>query len=273
VKAAYTLGCFAASLALGQQAGGPGTGVNWYSREKEAAMGAHGAAEVRRQVIVIDSPRIVDYLHGLARKLASHMPASEGYSWTVTLTADARRSSQHEPRAIPGGNIFVPGALFLEARDEGELAGMLAHSVAHVVARHGTRQATRGQLANVATIPLIFMGASHGGPAEDMLIPVGFLSFMRQFELQADRLAVPAMAAAGFDPSALHAFIDRKQQDPADPVRSGYPPRAERLTAIQQAIAELPARTYLRSHEFTGIQQELRSILPATPPKAPRLRR
>ena len=64
--------------------------------------------------------------------------------------------------ALPGGFFFVNSGLILKADTEAELAGVMAHEIAHVAARHGTRQATRGEIAQLATIPLIFMGGWTG---------------------------------------------------------------------------------------------------------------
>ena len=64
--------------------------------------------------------------------------------------------------ALPGGFFFVNSGLILKADNESELAGVMAHEIAHIAARHGTRQATRGQVINLASIPLIFMGGWTG---------------------------------------------------------------------------------------------------------------
>jgi len=64
--------------------------------------------------------------------------------------------------ALPGGYFYVNSGLILAADDEAELAGVMAHEIAHVAARHITRQMTRGQYANIATIPLILWLARHG---------------------------------------------------------------------------------------------------------------
>ena len=95
--------------------------------------------------------------------------------------------------ALPGGFFFVNTGLMLKAETEAELAGVMAHEIAHVAARHGTRQATRGQIANLATIPLIFMGGWTGygiRQAASIAIPLGFLSFSRGFESEADMLGL-----------------------------------------------------------------------------------
>jgi len=97
--------------------------------------------------------------------------------------------------------------------------------MAHCAERHGTRQATRGEIANLSNSPLIFVGG--GG---EPMGPVGFLSLQRRFEIEADALAVKMTASAGYDPEALVRFIARVQ--PSDIARPTSPmPTLVRSTA------------------------------------------
>src|SRR5258708_11734013 len=96
-----------------------------------------------------------------------------------------------EPLSLPGGYIFVSSRLILTARNDAEFAGMLAHAMAHVAEHHGTRQATQGQVANNASIPLIFMGGWISmGEGDESLVPMAFRSTLRRLEVEADVLAV-----------------------------------------------------------------------------------
>ena len=145
---------------------------------------------------------------------------------------------------------------------------MLAHSIAHVAARHGTRVATRAELANIASVPLVYMGGWTGYAVQQgagLAVPLGFLTFQRAFEREADLLAIRMMAGAGCDPDALVRYIGRVQAPPdatGSKVFSPLPERDQRVAAMQQAIRDLPARAYSSGEEFPPIQDEVRRLAP-----------
>ena len=150
-----------------------GKGVNFYSLDKEIALGKQLAQEVERQSKIIDDPMIAEYVNRLGQNLVRNSDAKVPFTIKVIETEEVNAF------ALPGGFFFVNSGLILKADKEAELAGVMAHEIAHVAARHGTRQATRGQIAQLATIPLIFMGGWTGyaiRQAASVAIPMGFLS-------------------------------------------------------------------------------------------------
>lgn len=137
----------------------------------------------------------------------------------------------------------MPVSLILAADSEGELAGMLAHSIAHIVEGHGTRMAARRQVGN-SNFLLVFAGGWIGmGAAGNTRpsVPMAYLKLWRSYELDADRQAVNMMAAAGYEPGALLAYIRRTQRAGSN-VFSALPGREERIAALEAAIARLPQR-------------------------------
>jgi predicted Zn-dependent protease len=224
---------FLAALATAQEAN-PGRGVNFYSIEKEVGLGRQLASEFQRNSRPLDSPTIETYINDLGQRLAA-LSGAPVFRYTFALIADDP-TVLHEPAAFPGGFVFVPVRLILTAKDEDELAGMLAHSIAHVAARHGTKQVTRAQ---ISSIPLIYVGGSAGSAIRQgnhLAIPMGLRDLSRKYEIEADGLAVRMMSAAGYDPAGLARYIEREQR--ADDW-SALPSRTERLGAIQAAIAGL----------------------------------
>lgn len=238
-----------------------------YSREKESALGAALARDLARRTHPLASDSVRQYIAALGDSLRQGLGAP-GLTYTFTVVSDEITGPAHEPAALPGGYIFVPASLILEARDEAELAGMLAHSMAHVALRHGTRP--EASLQNSASIPLIFMGGWDGYEgAGPVLISAGFLRQQREFELQADRDALRAMNSAGYNPNALLAYISRVQQPPRSE-RSAMPDQDTRLQNIEQAIRELTPAEYRTSVGFTSIQEDVKPLVPAPRPEPAR---
>ena len=110
-----------------------GRGINFYSLEKERALGEQLAKEVERQVTPVEIRAVQEYLDDLTRRLAAQLPAQ--FAYTVAVI---KEDGEYEPMPLPGGFIFVPTSLILAAQNEAEFAGMLAHAMAHIAARHGT---------------------------------------------------------------------------------------------------------------------------------------
>ncbi len=219
-----------------------GKGVNFYSIEKEIAMGKGYAQEIERQAKIIDDPVISEYVNRVGQNLVRNSDTK------VPVTIKVIDSEEVNAFALPGGFFFVNSGLIMKAESESELAGVMAHEIAHIAGRHGTRQATRGQLANMATIPLIFMGgwAGYGiRQAASIAIPMGFMQFSRGFEREADMLGLQYMYKAGYDPSSFVDFfeklqsMEKKKPGTLAKVFASHPPTDDRITTSQKNIQEL----------------------------------
>jgi len=255
-----------ALCAQGQPPHTPGAGINFYKLDREIALGAALAEDVRRESQVLDSELVQAYVARLGRQLALQT-AGPNFPYAFTAVADLppgvmTNNPTHEPMAVPGGPIFIPAGLILEAQSTAELAGMLAHAIAHVADRDCTRSETRADLMQVSasTAPQ-FRGCWSGEP-----VAPGSIQFQHAFERQADYLAVQTMSKAGYDPAALAAYIRRVKPDPK---RASSPPRAfspwptaeERLKQIEHEIGTLPPdRPYSAGEDIAPIQLALRSL-------------
>src|ERR1022692_3178417 len=183
-----------------------GKGVNFYSVEREIGLGKQMAQETERQAKMVDDSTVAEYVNRLVQNVAHNSDAK------VPFTIKVVDSDEVNAFALPGGFMFVNTGLILKADNEAELAGVLAHEIAHVAARHGTRQATRGQLINYGTIPLIFMGGWAGyavRQAVGLAVPMGFLKFSRNMEAEADLLGLQYMYKSGYDPTEFVNFFER----------------------------------------------------------------
>src|SRR5437879_10268320 len=131
---------------------GVGKGINLYSLELQMARGKGLAQEVERSSKLIDDPVVSEYVNRVGQNLVRNSDAKVPFTIKV-IDSDAVNAF-----ALPGGFFYVNSGLILHATEEAELAGVMAHEIAHVAARHGAKNATKGELAHMATIPLILLG-------------------------------------------------------------------------------------------------------------------
>lgn len=246
-----------------------GKGVNFYSLEKEIALGKQLAQEVERSSKLIDDPVVTEYVNRVGQNLVRNSDAR------VPFTIKVIDSDEVNAFALPGGFFYVNSGLILRAQEESELAGVMAHEISHVTARHGTKNATKGQIAQLATIPLLLLGpaglAGYGlYEGLNVALPLTFLKFSRDAEREADFLGLQYMYKAGYDPNAYITFFERIQADEKrrpgtiPKVFSTHPPTPERIENAQKEIARiLPSRAeyIVTSSEFENVKQRLRNIM------------
>ncbi len=239
-----------------------GKGMNFYSLEKEIALGKQMAQEVERQAKVINDPVIAEYVNRVGQNLVRNSDAKVPFTIKVLDTEEVNAF------ALPGGFFFVNSGLILKAESEAELAGVMAHEIAHVAARHGTRQASRGELAQYATLPLILAGGWTGYAiyqAAGVAIPMGFLKFSRSFEAEADTLGLQYMYKAGYDPTAFVDFfekiesLEKRKPGTLSKVFATHPMTDDRIKAAQQNIQGLEARPeyVVSTSEFADVKARL----------------
>jgi predicted Zn-dependent protease len=238
-------------------------GVNFYSIEQEMAMGKQLALEVERQSKIVDDPILSEYINRLGQNLARNSDAKIPVSFKI-IDSDSVNAF-----TLPGGYVFVNSGLIRLAETEAELAGAMAHEIGHVAARHSTRQQTREQIANLATVPLIFMGGWTGYAARQgagLGLPMTFLSFSRAFEGEADMLGLEYMYKAGYDPNASIDIFERIESlEKTKPgmvakVFATHPMTDDRIKKAQQNINEnLPAKLeyVVNTSEFNEMRGRL----------------
>jgi predicted Zn-dependent protease len=246
-----------------------GKGINFYSLDKEMALGKSLAQEVERSAKLVDDPVVTEYVNRVGQNLVRNSDAK------VPFTIKVIDSDEINAFALPGGFFYVNSGLILRAQEESELAGVMAHEIAHVAARHGTKQATKGDLVQIASIPaMIFIPYSWAGYAMyqgmNFLIPMTFLKFSRDAEREADFLGLQYMYKSGYDPNSYVTFFERIQADEKrrpgtiGKAFSTHPPTPERIENTQKEIARiLPAKQeyVVTSSEFDSVKGRLRNIM------------
>jgi beta-barrel assembly-enhancing protease len=259
-------------------------GVNFYSLEKEIALGKQLAQEVERQAKIVDDPIIAEYVNRVGQNLVRNSDAK------VPFTIKVLDSEEINAFALPGGFFFVNTGLILKADTEAELAGVMAHEIAHVACRHGTKQATRGELVNLASIPLIFMGGWTGYAIRQgagLAIPMGFLQFSRGFEGEADYFGLQYLYKSGYDPTAFVDFfekiqsLEKKKPGTLSKVFSTHPMTDDRIKASQDEIQKIllaKPEYVVNTSEFNDVRGRLAMLhnhrkVDNQDPNRPRLRR
>jgi predicted Zn-dependent protease len=215
---------------------------------------------------MVNDPVVTEYVNRLGQNLVRNSDAQVPFVFKI-IDSDVVNAM-----SLPGGFVYVDSATILAADGEAELAGVMAHEIAHVCARHATRQMTRAQYANFATIPLIFVGGGIGYAAYQaagLAIPVTMLSFQRGFEAEADYLGLQYMYKAGYDPQSFVAFfeklqaLEKKKPGTLAKTFASHPQTPDRIAQSQEEIEKiLPARPEytVTTSEFEDVKSRLAAL-------------
>lgn len=240
--------------------------MNFYSLDKEVALGRRISAEVDREGKFVEDPIIVEYINRVGQNLVLHSDSK------VPFTIKVMDAEEINAFALPGGFFYVNKGLILAAENEAELAGPMAHEIAHVAARHGVEQDTKGQLVQYGMIPLYIFGGGWTGYAiqqvAGLAIPLGFLKFSRGAEEEADMLAVQYLWAAGYDPNAMATFFEKLQtKEKKKPgtmakIFSTHPLVDDRIDKVKSLLARFPDRSEytINTSDFNRVKSRLVSI-------------
>ena len=239
---------------------------NWYSVEKQIAMGKSYAQQVESTVKLVQDPVITEYVNRIGQNLVRNSDSQ------VPFTIKVIDSDEINAFALPGGFFYVNSGLILAADEEAELAGVMAHEIAHVAACHAARENTRGNLMNMASIPLIFVGGGigyAGYEAAGLALPMTFMKFSRNFEAEADYLGLQYMYKTGYDPQAFISFFEKlkakEKKKPGfwDKTFASHPQTPDRIGKSQEEIARiLPARNQyvVSTSEFDEVKARLAAL-------------
>ena len=239
---------------------------NWYSTDSEIKMGKMYADEIEKSTRFITDPVITEYVNRIGQNIVKNSDCK------VPFTIKVIDSDEINAMALPGGFFYVNSGLILNADEEAELAGVMAHETAHVCAHHAAREMTRMNYAQLGTIPLIFIGGWTGYgiyEAASLAVPMTFLQFSRDFEAQADYLGVQYMYRSGYDPQAFISFFEKIQalekRKPGLVAKafSDHPQTPSRILHSQEEIARiLPAKDEytVTTSEFIDVKARLARI-------------
>jgi beta-barrel assembly-enhancing protease len=241
---------------------------NWYSLDKQVAMGRQYSQQVEHSAKLVNDPVVGEYINRLGQNLVRNSDAK------VPFTIKVIDTDEINAFALPGGFFYVNSGLILAADNEAELAGVMAHEIGHVAACHVAREQTRSNIVNLASIPLIFVPGGWAvyegaNAAMGIGVPLTFMKFSRTFEAQADFLGMEYMYKAGYDPQSFISFFEKieaqEKKKPGTLAKAfmSHPMTPDRVAAAQHEMETvLPPRPeyIVDTSEFQQVKSRLASI-------------
>lgn len=222
---------------------------NFYSIEREIALGRQLAAEIDQQMRILDDPIISEYVNRVGQNIVLHSDAKVPFTIKVIV------SDEVNAFALPGGFFYVNTGLLAAADNESELAGVMAHEIAHVAARHALENFTKGQLLQFLQIPLlIFTGGGYYGLGQlimmgaDLGMMSAFFKFSRNAEKEADILGAQYAWASGYDPNGLITFFEKiaalhkRRPSGISKLFMTHPATPDRIEVVKDLISRFPDR-------------------------------
>lgn len=245
-------------------------GLNMYSIEQEQVMGKRMADEIESRCRIVKDPIITGYIERLGQRLVRNSDAK------IMFTIKVIDSDEVNAFALPGGYFYVNTGLILAAQNEAELAGVMAHEIAHVAARHATRNMTKIQLWNIASIPMVFFGGPVGmalRQASSIAFPISVTKFSRDAEREADLLGIEYEYAAGYDPGSFVNFFERlkireSRRNFMAKAFASHPMNRDRIQRAQKEIDTMlpPKDEYIvDTNEFEEVQTRLLQVMNQMP--------
>lgn len=247
---------------------------NKYKIQDDIKLGADAARDVEKQFPILNDADATAYLERVGRRLVASIPPQYRqpafqYRFKIVNASDLNAF------ALPGGPMYVNRGMIEKARNEGEMAGVMAHEISHVALRHATAQATKqGSIGNqLGMLGMILGGAVLAGEAGAQLGVLGAMAWMtkysRAYEKQADTLGAQIMADAGYDPRDLaNVFRTIQSQERGGGVPqwlSSHPDPGNRFEAItkEAEMLRVSPNPIRMTADLERVQARFRSMPPA----------
>jgi Zn-dependent protease with chaperone function len=242
---------------------------NGYSPQDDVKVGLQAAQEAEQQLPILRDSEIEGYVNDVGQRLVRAIPEEYQHP-EFRYTFRVVNQKEINAFALPGGPMYVNRGMIEAARNEGEMAGVMAHELSHVALRHGTAQATKAQKYSILGGAGAILGAIIGGGVGSIIgqgsqtaVGVYFLKFSREYETQADVLGSQIMARAGYDPLDLANMFRTIQQQGGGggpQFLSDHPNPANRYQRIQQEaqLIGMVRNPIKNTPEFARVQSRLR---------------
>lgn len=182
--------------------------------EKEKEYGWAFRLMANQGLPIIHDPVLENYINELGQNLVAHADSVK-LPFDFFLIED----SEINAAAFLGGNVKIHTGLFLYAKNESELASVIAHEISHITQRHLARMLEQQSFSNPATlaslagsilISLVSPAAGVAALSTTMAINMqSQINYTRLHEYEADRLGISTLVEAGYDPYGMADFFGR----------------------------------------------------------------
>ena len=182
--------------------------VGAVSQQQLNQLGAQAFAEIKAKKAQTTDAHQRNYVGCVVNTIVAQLPAQwRATGWEYAVFVDK------EPNAfaLPGGKVGVYTGIFTVAKNQDQLAAVVAHEIGHVVSRHHEERITR-QMQTQTGLGVIsaLLGARYGEGAAQTTNQLGGMAAQGLFvlpnsrtqESEADVVGQQLMAQAGFDPRA-----------------------------------------------------------------------
>ncbi len=239
-------------------------GFNLFSPEQDVEIGKDSAQKISRQAPLLRDEATVAYVRQLGARLAAKAP---GYKFPYKFEVLAVK--EINAFALPGGFIYINAGVIAAAKNEGELAGVIAHEISHVALRHGTNQASKAYIAKVGLDVLSSIGGGDSTDLGQIIESIGgaganivFLKMSRTAETESDLEGARIMAEAGYDPRDMANFfktLEAGEGKKTPEFLSDHPDPGNRIEAIKRVMPALPviAKPTRETEEFNRTKSRL----------------
>ncbi len=244
---------------------------NKYKVQDDVKIGRDASVEVEKQFPILNDAQAQRYVETVGEKLVTAIPPqfrqpAFDYRFKVVNARDINAF------ALPGGSMYVNRGMIEAAKNEGEVAGVMAHEISHVALRHATAQQTKlnNPLNQILGIGAILGGAILGGQTGaqlgQMVVAGSFLRYSRDYETQADILGAQILADAGYDPRDLANMFRTIEQESgggrAPEWLSSHPDPGNRYQKINQeaSMLRVSSNPIKVTREFSRVKERLQGM-------------
>ncbi|MGZ7078702.1 MAG: M48 family metallopeptidase [Thermoanaerobaculia bacterium] len=247
-------------------------GFNLFSPEQDVQIGQQSAQQAESQLPIVSDTQVEAYVNDIGQRLARNAGGPQfQYRFRVVNSSDINAF------ALPGGFVYINRGVLEQAKNEGEVAGVIAHEISHVSLRHGTHQASKAYAAQAGLSILGgLLGGKVGSGTADIINAVGgfglnalFLKYSRDLESQADIRGAQILTASGYSPADMIGFfqtLEKVDTSKKTNFLSDHPAPPDRISRIQQeaALLKVSATPTKNTQQLAQIQSRLSGTGTAT---------